>query len=154
MAFKGLWVASMLFVYGTLRDQDVLALVLGRVIDAQALAPAEAPGFRAVAYPGRVYPALVKAEGEAAPGLRVDGLDETDLARLDDFEGDEYQRRTLTILVDGRPHVAEAYLPTQPVSSAGPAWSLSVWTRKHKAASMAADAETLRQRLTGSQSRG
>lgn len=144
----------MLFVYGTLRDQDVLALVLGREIAAGALASAQAPGFRAVDYPGRVYPALVEAPGDAAPGLLVTGLNATDLARLDAFEGDEYRRDAISILVDGQTVVAAAYFPTQPIAPEGRPWSLAEWTRMHKAASMAADAETLRQRLTGSQLRG
>ena len=47
----------MLFVYGTLRDPDVLGAVLGR--PATGL-NAAAPGYAVVNYPGRVYPALLR----------------------------------------------------------------------------------------------
>ena len=153
----------MLFVYGTLRDQDVLALVLGRMVEVAALPRANAPGFRAVAFPGRVYPALVAAEGDAAPGLAIAGLDGADLARLDAFEGDEYRRGTVTILVGGQTVEAEAYFPTQDILSQGAPWSLAQWTRLHKAESLADQAENaaaLRRRLSatrtdpGSHSRG
>ena len=53
----------MLFVYGTLRDPQLLSAVLGR--PATGL-NAAAPGYAAVHYPGRIYPALVRRPGSAA----------------------------------------------------------------------------------------
>ena len=54
-----------LFVYGTLRDPDVLAAVLGHPhLLHQA---AEANGYAALHYPGRSYPALVASPGQLGP---------------------------------------------------------------------------------------
>ena len=141
----------MLFVYGTLQDADILAAVLGRPIDMTRLRPAAAPGYRAVAYPGRVYPALVASAADSAPGLLLDGLSALDVAVLDAFEGDEYRRETIAVLAGGIAHQADAYLPIGPISATGPAWSLRDWTTAHKPAVLgreSATATALRQRLS------
>lgn len=141
----------MLFIYGTLQDPDILAAALGRQVEAQALQPASAPNYRAVVFPGRVYPALVAATGATAPGHVLHALNEADMAALDGFEGEEYRRQTITVLVAGQPAAAQTYLPVAAVDPAGPAWSLSDWTARHKAEVLAgetATAQAVRDRLT------
>lgn len=141
----------MLFVYGTLQDADILSAVLGRPMDMTGLRPATAPGYRAVAYPDRVYPALVASAADSAPGLLLDGLTELDIAMLDAFEGDEYRRETIDVLADGLPHRAYAYLPVAWIAATAPAWSLPDWTAAHKPAVLgqeSATAAALRQRLS------
>lgn len=140
----------MLFIYGTLQDADVLGAVLGRPVAMVSLRRAVAPGFRAVCHPGRVYPALVACGDDAAPGLLLDALSRLDLAVLDAFEGAEYWREPITVLVEGTECRAEAYLPVATISAAAPAWSLTDWTIRHKPALLAQEAGTamaLRQRL-------
>lgn len=141
----------MLFVYGTPQDPDILSAVLGRPLDAAALQPATAPGFRTVAYPGRVYPALVPAADEAASGKIVTGLDALDLAVLDGFEGDEYYRGRIGITIGAQRDEADTYLPTATISARSPAWSLADWTVRHKPAVIGTESElanALRQRLS------
>jgi gamma-glutamylcyclotransferase (GGCT)/AIG2-like uncharacterized protein YtfP len=141
----------MLFVYGTLQDADILSAVLGRPTDMTSLRPATAPGYRAVAYPGRVYPALVAAAADNAPGLLLEDLTELDIAMLDAFEGEEYRRETINVLADGLPHRAYAYLPVASISPTEPAWSLADWTLVHKSVVLgqeSATATALRQRLS------
>ncbi|MBE0581268.1 gamma-glutamylcyclotransferase family protein [Devosia sp.] len=58
-----------LFLYGTLRDPDILAAVLGRTVAVRQLIAATAPDCVAVYFPGRVYPVLLRRPGSAAPGL-------------------------------------------------------------------------------------
>ena len=140
----------MLFVYGTLQDADMLAAVLGRPVAMTGLRRAAAPGFRAVCHPGRVYPALVACDDDAAPGLLLDALSRLDLAVLDAFEGAEYRREPITVLVEGSQHQADAYLPVATISAAAPAWSLTDWTMRHKPTVLTQEAGTamaLRQRL-------
>lgn len=141
----------MLFIYGTLQDADVLGAVLGRPVDTAMLRRARAPGHRAVAYPGRVYPALVEAEADAAPGLLLESLSGLDLAVLDAFEGEEYRRQSVTVIADGLPLIAEAYLPVAFIAADAPAWSLAGWTATHKPAVLGRETGTaaaLRQRLS------
>lgn len=143
--------APLLFAYGTLQDADVLAAVLGRPVEIAALRAATAPGFKAVAYPGRVYPALVACAGEAAPGRAIENLTALDLAVLDAFEGEEYRRASLTIRLNGADIAAQAYLPVIAIAAGGPAWSLQHWLARHKPAvigSETATARGLRQRLS------
>ena len=141
----------MLFVYGTLQDADVLAAALGRPVSVAGLRRATAPGYRAVAYPGRVYPALVASAADAAPGLLVEHLSPLDIAVLDAFEGEEYRREPIAVLTDGTQYAADAYLPARVISADAPAWSLSDWTAGYKAAVLSAETGTaagLRQRLS------
>lgn len=128
-----------LFVYGTLRDRDLLAAVLGRRPDARTIAPALAPGYRVVFYPGRLYPALVAAPGGGAEGEIVLGLGRFDLRVLDAFES-EYRRAIVPVLVEGEMHEADCYLPAEPVNRDGEPWSLLHWQAEHKAAVLPAEA--------------
>jgi gamma-glutamylcyclotransferase (GGCT)/AIG2-like uncharacterized protein YtfP len=144
--------ASMLFVYGTLQDPDVLGAVLGRPADMVGLRPATAPGYRVVFYPGRVYPALVAASEATASGLLIEGLSALDLAVLDAFEGDEYRRKTIAVHAAGQQRRVGTYLPTILIGAGAPAWSLAAWTALHKPAVIGGETTTaLRQRLSARQ---
>ena len=141
----------MLFIYGTLQDADVLGAVLGRMVDMAGLRRAQAPGYRAVPYPGRVYPALVKTAADAAPGLLLDDLSALDLAVLDAFEGDEYRRESISVIADGLSLTAYAYLPVAAIAADTPVWSLAGWAAAHKPAVLGRETGTataLRQRLS------
>ncbi|WEK04349.1 MAG: gamma-glutamylcyclotransferase [Candidatus Devosia phytovorans] len=140
-----------LFVYGTLQDADILGAVLGRSIDVRSLRTATAPLYSAVIFPDRVYPALVSTPGQHAAGLLLESLRPADLEALDAFEGDEYRRGTLDVLVDGTTIAAEAYFPVITISSDQPAWTLADWTAHHKPSVLDGEIETalaLRERLT------
>ena len=132
----------LLFVYGTLCDPDMLAAVIGRSTDQRNVAPAVAPGFRAVHYPDRSYPALVRAPGASAHGLVIVGFSAQDMAVLDAFEGEEYRRGRVPVMIDLELHEAEAYLPTATVSPDETPWFLGDWQAKHKAAVLDAEATT------------
>ena len=139
-----------LFVYGTLQDVDILGAVLGRQVDDVAHKNASAPDYRAVVFPGRVYPALVPATGQHAAGLLLTCLTFADLAALDAFEGDEYRRGSIDVVVDGTTILAEAYLPVMPIPATQPAWTLAEWTTHHKPSVLQGEIETamaLRKRL-------
>ena len=139
-----------LFAYGTLRDPDILRAVLGRPLVPHALHPARAPGFRAVPYPGRVYPALVRVPGSAAEGLVITDLTPFERDLLDAFEGAEYLRQPIAVLIEEDLFEADAYLPTMPVSAGNTEWSLLRWQTNHKADVIVVEAETaseLRARL-------
>lgn len=140
---------TLLFVYGTLRDPDLLSAVLGRPLEAGELLAAVAPGFRATHYPDRIYPALIRAPGGAAEGLLLTGLSPFERDLLDQFEGSEYRRGIVPVMVGEELHEAEAYLPAVPVAGGDP-WSLEHWRAVHKADVLVADAaqaEEIRRRL-------
>ena len=123
---------ELLFVYGTLRDPDLLAGVLARPLNARAMLPAAAPGFAAVHYPGRLYPALLRAPGAAAPGLVLSDLTPFEHDLLDAFEGAEYRRSQIPVMIDAELHEAFAYLPAIEVPADAAPWTLEAWQFNHK----------------------
>ncbi|WP_331753015.1 gamma-glutamylcyclotransferase (plasmid) [Streptomyces sp. NBC_00637] len=86
---------DVLFCYGTLQFDAVLEALLGRV---PAHSPASAPGWRAAALEGRVYPGLVPhAAGGAAAGMLLIDLSNEEWGILDAFEDDRYELREVTL---------------------------------------------------------
>ena len=118
------------FVYGTLRDPDVLTAVLGHTHVRGE--PAEAEGHATVLYPGRTYPALVASPGLFAPGLLLSSLTSFDLDRLDAFESDEYWRASISVTAAGGHIAAQTYLPAIAIPADAAPWSLDAWTQRHK----------------------
>jgi hypothetical protein len=116
--------------------------VLGHPLDGLELRAATAPGFRTVFYPGRIYPALVEAEGETAEGLAVGGLGAADLAVLDLFEGNVYERRAIAIDIGRQGVAAEFYRPLAAIGPDATAWSFAEWRRRHGEAMIVAEGET------------
>ena len=135
-----------LFVYGTLRDPDLLAGVLNRPLRPAHLHPARAPGFRAVHYPGRIYPALIRVPGAAAEGLLLTDLSPFERDLLDAFEGDEYRRQPIATMLADEPelHEADAYLPAIAIATDAHDWSLSRWQAEHKPKVLVAEAASAR----------
>jgi gamma-glutamylcyclotransferase (GGCT)/AIG2-like uncharacterized protein YtfP len=119
-----------LFVYGTLRDPDLLSGVLGR--STMTAVAATAPGFAAVHYPGRIYPALARRPGAAAPGLVLLDLTPFEQDLLDAFEGTEYRRAIIPVMIDEELHEAFAYLPAISIPADAAPWVLSDWQIQHK----------------------
>ncbi len=122
-----------LFVYGTLRDADIVSAVLGRAVDIATLPMASAPGFAAVYMPGQVYPALIARPGAAAAGLMLASLSVADWAVLDAFEGDNYRRSVIAVVSHGIEIEAQAYRPVRVIDGHAPDWSLDHWQAHHKA---------------------
>ncbi|MET7769862.1 gamma-glutamylcyclotransferase family protein [Nocardia sp. NPDC005366] len=81
-----------LFVYGTLQFPEVLNELIGRSPES---VPAEIPGWRVAALPGRVYPGLVPDPAGVARGVILSGLDAREWEVLDAFEDDEYELRRI-----------------------------------------------------------
>src|SRR3569623_1682131 len=102
--------SDLLFVYGTLRDPDLLSGVLNRPLNAEHMLPATAPGFAAVHYPNRIYPALVRTPGAAAEGLVLTVLSPFVKVLLVGFVGPEYRRVFVPVMIAVVLHVAFAYL--------------------------------------------
>jgi gamma-glutamylcyclotransferase (GGCT)/AIG2-like uncharacterized protein YtfP len=142
--------AELLFVYGTLRDPDLLSAVLGRRVASAARLDAAAPGLRAVHYPGRIYPALVRVPGAVAAGSVLTDLSPFEHDLLDAFEGEEYSRGLIPVIIGEELHEAFAYLPAIAVPPNAPPWSLLDWQTDHKPRVLAgerATAEQLRAKL-------
>lgn len=83
-----------LFVYGSLLFPEVLTALLHRV---PQRTPARTTGWRAAALPGRLYPGLVRHESGTTSGLVLGGLSPAENQLLDEYEGSQYRRGTVTL---------------------------------------------------------
>jgi nudix-type nucleoside diphosphatase (YffH/AdpP family) len=117
---------STLFFFGTLRHPPLLETVMGDAAHLR-LTPAQLPGYRVRSVIEGPFPGIEADTEGVADGLRVDGLRDEDLARLDFYEKCfDYTLRD-EVLADGAP--ARVYFPAQGVwHFAGP-WSLEAWAR-------------------------
>jgi gamma-glutamylcyclotransferase (GGCT)/AIG2-like uncharacterized protein YtfP len=95
------------FTYGSLMWADIMARVCGREFAAE---PATLAGHRRHPVRGQDYPGLRAApDGSVAGRLYLD-VDAAAWARLDAFEGDEYERVDVRVaLADGRTLPAQVY---------------------------------------------
>jgi gamma-glutamylcyclotransferase (GGCT)/AIG2-like uncharacterized protein YtfP len=95
------------FTYGSLMWADIMARVCGREFASE---PASLAGHRRHPVRGQDYPGLRAALAGLVPGRLYRDVDEAAWARLDVFEGDEYERVDVMVaLPDGSALPAQAY---------------------------------------------
>jgi gamma-glutamylcyclotransferase (GGCT)/AIG2-like uncharacterized protein YtfP len=96
------------FTYGSLMYAEVWRQVVSTDYSARA---ATLRDYRRFAVPGVTYPGMVATPGEQVTGLLYMDVRQDDLARLDEFEGGEYRRTALPVLLEtGEVVTAEAYV--------------------------------------------
>lgn len=118
-----------LFVYGTLMVPSVMVSVCGY---RRPGVPALLRDYRCRRVRDEVYPAIVPWVGDEVRGLFYPAVTDHQLARLDVFEGDQYTRRAVELLVDGEARGAEAYVLASAFRhqlSAAP-WELQAFLRE------------------------
>ena len=96
-----------LFTYGSLVFPEVMSAVTGRTFES---CDATLRDHRRRLLHGLIYPGIRFASGEVTDGRLYLDLDRSALASLDDFEGDEYERRTVVVGVASGLLSAEAYV--------------------------------------------
>jgi hypothetical protein len=124
------------FFYGTLRDPDVVAAVLGRR-PAAAPEPAEVQGWRAAPVTGASYPVLVPDPGYTATGVLLGGLTPADIRRLVAYEGPGYRMAGITVARTGDMVEAQVFLPVSGIAHSSGVWSFETWQKSHRAAWLA-----------------
>ena len=115
-------------LFGTLRDPELLEIVLGSVADAQPVVLAEHGVFAAA---GETFPLLMPSEGGQAEGLLLQNLTNDQIARLDYYEAPYGYALEPVELMDGR-H-AQVYRPTAAQFGKGELWDLAHWQATHGA---------------------
>ncbi|MEZ5625971.1 MAG: gamma-glutamylcyclotransferase family protein [Rhodocyclaceae bacterium] len=91
------------FTYGSLMCEDIFRAVAGQACAAE---PAQLAGYRRHPVRGEDYPGIRPATGAAVDGVLYHGLSATALARLDAFEGAQYQREAVEVRTAGGTVVA------------------------------------------------
>ncbi len=99
------------FTYGSLMFDQVWSRV---VKGGYRRADAVLPGHVRRAVRGETYPGVIAAAGEKVAGVVYFDVAAPDLARLDDFEGSPYERRSVMLDLKGAPIPAEVYLIRDP----------------------------------------
>lgn len=121
------------FFYGTLTDADVLALVLGRRLAADALRPARLEGCRLAPAAEEPYPVPVPEPDAAVEGFVVEDLNAEDRARIAFIEDSEYRtRRAQVRLADGRGVRAHIHLDSDLEAVRGAEWDLDDWRAEER----------------------
>jgi gamma-glutamylcyclotransferase (GGCT)/AIG2-like uncharacterized protein YtfP len=122
------------FFYGTLMDADIRRAVLADRAP-ESTEPATLAGYRRVAAANGAYPILVKASAYEVDGVVVRGLDKVAQARLNRYEGPEYELRDVDVATrEKRALRVLVYVPSRdnaPRVSPGP-WKLDMWQRRFK----------------------
>ena len=119
-----------LFIYGTLRDDEVLSQVLGHDCHAITSIDAEAPFMQILKVANVDYPCLLEGQdSDVAEGVLLTGLSDADITKLDLFEGENYQRVSIDVIAENRLVKTEAYQPLNALETDGP-WSFVSWSNK------------------------
>jgi len=123
------------FFFGTLCHAPLLRQVLGRDLRGLPGTLADHAVHWAQDAP---YPMLLPQVGSTAPGLLLDGLTASDVARLDFYEGGfGYTTQEVQVQAEGQVVMAQVYFPAAADARPGAVWSLSDWVARYGAAAVA-----------------
>lgn len=128
-----LFVPTPLFVFGSLRDSDVLEIVIGRPPTHIRSVAASLAGYRLVRLPDESYPVLVATGGATVEGGLLYGLTDEDLDRIAFFENQEYRFERCTVsLAGGSQQEALFCRENEVASGATESWTLNDWQQLDK----------------------
>lgn len=120
-----------LFTYGTLMLPEVMEIVAGSGLRNE---PAGLLGYRRGALRGAIYPGLVPEPGVEVRGVLWEGLDARGLARIDRFEGEGYERRTVAVERDASARCEAFVYVTRPAERGlveAAAWDVADFRTRH-----------------------
>lgn len=85
-----------LFIYGTLREPQVQLTVIGRLVEGS---PDQLAGYKisGIILDGVPYPLIIPAEESTVNGEVIE-ITGAELEKIDIYEGEAYQRVTVTLL--------------------------------------------------------
>jgi hypothetical protein len=121
-----------MFFFGSLRDQDLLAVVLGRSIDDLIFTEATLLGFERRRARDEAFPIIVPHPGGRVDGVVVDGLTAADLDRIQFYESDDYELRPFAVETPAGRVEAQVFLPTEALEDEGVTWDFEVWLEEEK----------------------
>jgi len=135
-----------LFVYGTLRDLDLMATVAGPGPLNQTDAMLQ--GFRVKPLKDDVVPLIVPDVG-VTKGVVWSGLKKDQIQRLDAYEGAfGYQLAPVDVVANGETQTVQIYMPPDTAQPGQGEWFLHDWQRRYRKASILAAEEIFANRPT------
>lgn len=97
-----------LFAYGTLQIPEVMSAVTGLQLSFRF---ARLEGFSRHCLRGKTYPGIRPNLGHCVNGALFEGVDESGIRLLDEFEDTFYERKAVTVsLLDGGECPTQAYI--------------------------------------------
>lgn len=124
------------FFYGTLCHAPLLAAVLGRPVP---IRPARLADHAVHWVADHAFPMIVPQAEAVAAGVIVAGLEATDIARLDFYEGGfDYATHEVTAEADGARVAARVYIATADRLRPGDPWVLQDWVDRYGAVAVRA----------------
>lgn len=122
-----------IFFYGSLRNRELLEVVLGRGIDPADLVPARVVDHATRRVAGESYPVLLPQTGAVSEGVILDGATDTDLQRLTYYEEAEYGLAPLTVETAEGTRDVRYFRGTEKPSALAEQWDYSAWESGHLA---------------------
>jgi len=96
-----------IFVYGTLLFTEITKKLTGKSFKTL---PAVLPEFKICSIKERDYPAIFVENGSETKGKILLDVEDSDLQILSFYEGDEYKKEKVTVLINGKPEIALAFV--------------------------------------------
>lgn len=101
-----------IFVYGTLLSSEIVIKLTGKSFKTFA---AVLPGYQLYRVKNYDYPAIIQNEGSVTKGLILRNADDSSLAVLSFYEGEEYEKKKVTVFVNGKPEIALTFVWTKEI---------------------------------------
>ena len=133
------------FFFGTLRDPEVLALVLDRRLAEGDRVAASLPDHRAVRAAAAPYPVLVRARGGAVDGAALLRPSRRDEQRITWFEEDEFEARWRFVWTGESWLRARVFFALEPLRPSAIPWDYASWQDHEKPDYIARCVEWLRE---------
>ena len=125
---------KILFFYGTLRDHEVRAAVIGERAKQLNLVDGYLIGYRLYRVKNTNYPLIVrdKSSSNKISGLVAIGLDKQIIRKLDMFEGKNFSRAEVSVFrnIDNEEIMADIYVPKKTLQYTEE-WTYENW-HKHQ----------------------
>lgn len=96
-----------IFVYGTLLFDEITTKLTGKSFKSSS---AVLYGYKKYSVKGGDYPAIFPDNGAETNGKILLDIEDSDLHILSFFEGDEYKKEKVIVLINGKPEVALTFV--------------------------------------------
>lgn len=98
---------------------EIMSEVIGRPVSG---CPAQLHDVRRQCVKDEVYPAIVPCAGCSVDGILYENLSASEMDALDRFEGEEYERRTVTLRVGDAAMNAQTYFAADAIQLTDDEW--------------------------------
>jgi len=134
------------FFFGTLQDDDLRELVLGKSIPKEDITKVVLKGYRCVRLRSRVQPGIVDDPEGQVEGFLTRHLGKTTAARISHYESGAYNIVLGSVdLLKGGEEKAWIFLSAPGLSVAPGEWMLKNWQLRHKPRSLVVAREWMSQ---------